>query len=171
MSFTSPAQGTHTSQLPKGTAKWVQDADPCVHIVSNRALVDPAISHHLNANEVQLVQDAVTHYNNLPLLHRQSGTTGTATIAPTGTFQPHCCVYQWSLSWQWWGAPIWLNNSAAQNFGIAMGVIGAGIGAVIGAILGSITAGAAAFVDNECGNKGIYIEVNWLSIVTLSPVC
>jgi hypothetical protein len=185
--YAAPISHSHpasTSQPPTGAATWVQNASPYVHMVNHLAIIDPTISQHLSANEVTLTQNAVRHYNNLPLSLRQEGRiSGNVTLAPAGKVQPNCCVYQWTLNWYWWGARVWLNSPAAQNFSLAMTVIGAGLGAalgagigtvpgaVIGAILGAITGVAAAFVDNECGNRGIFVDINWALLVSLNPVC
>ncbi len=71
----------------------------------------------------------------------------------------------------------------AQNFGIAMSIVGGAIGAavgnflgatagsVIGAIIGGITGAMTALDDNMCGNKGVFIDINWLLSVSVTPVC
>ncbi|GHO75303.1 hypothetical protein KSD_30740 [Ktedonobacter sp. SOSP1-85] len=170
-----------TSNTP---ASWVQRADPYVHIINGTATIDPAISQHLSTDEIAQVQNAVNHYNKLPLSTRQhphvSGTYKPNTMSPNST------AYQWSYDWYWWGVRIWLNSPAAQNLGGAMAFIGASIGASIGAAVGGplgVTAGAIVglilsvggwsptFYDNQCGNKGVFIDINWYLQPSVTPVC
>jgi hypothetical protein len=158
----------------------VKRADPYVHIVNGVAVVDSNIHQHMNQSEINSVDSSVAKFNGLPSTVRHN-------LHQSGTYTPKginsCCAYRWTLNWYWWGARIWLNSSAAQNFNYAMGILGAAIGAavgagigalpgaVIGAVIGAIAASAAAWIDNECGNRGIFIDINWLLQVSLNPVC
>ncbi|MEO9031173.1 MAG: hypothetical protein ABI413_20380 [Ktedonobacteraceae bacterium] len=55
---------------------------------------------------------------------------------------------------------------AAVGFGI-----GALPGSVIGAIIGAVSGAAANWVNNECGDRGIFVDVNWALLPSLTPVC
>lgn len=182
----APSKPTSTSRMNLTSTtsdNWkdvVNRANPYVHIVNGIAKVDPSINQHLSKEEVSLVNSFVAKFNSLPPTIRHN-------LHRSGTYVPNginaCCAYKWTLNWYWWGARIWLNSSAAQNFNYALGILGAAIGAavgagigaipgaVIGAIIGAVAASAAAFIDNECGNRGIFIDINWLLQVSLVPVC
>ena len=180
----------HASVVPQTSPKeiinWqsvIAKANPYVHVMNGIAIVDSRISQSLSQEEVSLVNQSVTKFNSLPSLLRShpqlSGTT-----ALKG---PHSNVsqlaYQWSISVYWWGVRLWINSAAAQSFGIFMGIAGAAIGgaigniigaaagAVIGAIIGGVTGSATALADYACGGRGAFIDITWISIVSVSRVC
>ena len=63
----------------------------------------------------------------------------------------------------------------AQSFGLAMGIVGRAIGGVLcaagGTIAGGIAGSLTSFYDNQCGGKGVFININWILQVHATPVC
>jgi hypothetical protein len=160
----------------------VRRADPHVHVVNNIASIDSQITTVLTTDQLEQVKKAVDTYNKLPLKTRQHPHVAGTYIVKSNSITP-AYAYQWTYDVYWWGVRIWLNSPAAQNFNYAMTILGAGIGAavggiigtvpgaVIGAIIGAIAGSVAAWVDNECGNRGIFIDINWILQVSINPVC
>ncbi|GCF06964.1 hypothetical protein [Dictyobacter arantiisoli] len=170
---------------PTTTTNWESikvKADAHIHITNGVASVDSQIDTALVKDEVALVNKFVAKFNALPLTLRQHPHASVSVVAPKFV-QPYSNTYQWHYDVYWWGVRIYLNTYAAQNFNNAMIVLGAaigaaignvlgvGAGAVIGAIVGAIAGVAASWVDNECGDRGIFIDINWLLQVGLTPVC
>lgn len=165
----------------------VAKANPYVHVVNNIATIDPHLTTYLSATEIALVRQSVAHYNNIPLTLRQhphlSGsytfTGGVHSNTIVGSYKS----YRWTIDVYWWGVRMWINSPFAQNFGGVMAIVGgaiggsignivgAGAGAVIGAILGGVAGWLTAYYDNECGNRGAFIDVNWFIQVSANPVC
>lgn len=188
----SSSAQAHTLVLvsPSPTSNWstlVSKADPYVHITSNTATIDPQIQTVLSADEIALVKDAVNHYNKLPLTTRQHpSATGTSTVNTNSTQEGvtiRATALQWRYDTYWWGVRLWISSGIAQDLGILGGVVGGAIGgaigtalgaapgAVIGAIIGGITGSTTALLDNNCGNQGVFIDINWALSVTAKPVC
>lgn len=160
---------------------WVTKADPYVYIAAEKATIDPAISGVLSASDFALVVQSAQTYNNLPLASKEkSGITVTPT--PASNSVTPLTAYRVSYSVQWWGVRIWINSPLAQNAGIigavVEGAIGAAVGgllgvpgAVIGGIIGGLDGAMPAILDNQCGNRGVYIDITWLLQAHWTPVC
>ena len=174
---------------PQKVINWesvVAKANPYIHIVNGSATIDPQLNKYVNADELALVQQSITRYNNLPLTLRQHPHLS-GSYTPGGT-HPNTIVggyksYRWAIDAYWWGVRMWINTYAAQNFNLFLAIAGGGVGAaiggiigtipgaIIGAIAGAIVGSAASWVDNECGQRGVFIDINWLDQVSLNPVC
>jgi hypothetical protein len=171
---------------PKQIINWksvVAKANPYVHVVNGSATIDSRINQTLSQDEVVLVNQAVAKFNSLPStfrLHPQlSGTSNLKNVQPNGSWG----AFRWTLNVYWWGVRLWINSPAAQSFpyfwavvggtiGAAVGgLIGGVLGGAVGALIGSLPSGVVAIEDNYCGNRGIFIDVSWLTHVSITPVC
>jgi hypothetical protein len=154
----------------------VDKAGPFVHMVGDTATIDPTIDTVLTADELKFVTRAVKKYNELPLAVRQHPHhTGVYVYGQHPT--ENAGAYRWTSDLYWWGAHTWINGPFAQNAALVLSIaggtiggtigniIGATVGAIIGAIIGAVAGSTTTILNNECGNRGVFIDINRVDIV------
>lgn len=172
-----------SSQIIINWRRVVDKADPFVHMVGDTATIDPTIDTVLTADELKFVTRSVKKYNELPLAVRQHPHHAGAYIYSRNP-QENVGAYRWTTDLYWWGARTWINGPFAQNAALVLSVtggtlggaigniIGATVGAVIGAIVGALAGTSTTVINNECGNRGVFIDISRVDLLpSLHRVC
>jgi hypothetical protein len=179
----SSSTGTPSSQYEK-PPQWVSLASTYVNVSNDTAVVNPQIYKHLPSKTINQVLQSLARYNALGLSKQGSGgvihfslllssPTPGANNCPPVTATPN-----------WWGVTVFLNHcvisvigAGGSLLGVAGGIASAldafGIGIAITVVVGILDAysGTLVLEDNACGDNGAYLNVAWVPVPWVAPVC
>lgn len=191
------SQVTHpSSPSHDDIQKWVSQANSYVHIVNYIATINPQIYKDLTSHITDFVQQAVKHYNGLSLALRKFGIASPTSLSPappdyasvsyssqndTSSHATVACPQSHTITPNWWGVTIHMNhclasdtgNGLAVSSGITAGLSLFGIDAPLDAFSGILAAysGAIFLADTHCGDNGANLDVSWVVVSWVTPIC
>lgn len=137
---------------------WIVEADPYVHVISGKAVINPAISKVLSPNDVVKVEQSVQHYNSL----------STSVKAHPLVATPHLGCNPGGTYYYWWG-----DETVVTSCGVALLTAGLALAALFPAvtIAAGITIAAIQIMSALSCNGWIYVDYSWVGGEVMRPYC